>query len=177
MFIIRYFGTPEISRHSATGNRPPAPTQTSYLSSFSSVISSPVISRWLRLVNLEICSIESPDSFIFCGSEERKPSHTLLYGKAFVTKLLREKDRVWCEIGIFRGSLQMDSFNSSNIFTRYIIDSCQYNFNSGGKRCSKGRHFKCFFQYFDLGRIHIDFDWSRHTSIIPLSIFLYIAEH
>ncbi len=51
-------------------------------------------------------SLLMPDEGIFCGSEERKPSHTLLYGKAFVTKLLREKDRVWCEIGIFRGSLK-----------------------------------------------------------------------
>ncbi len=51
-----------------------------------------------------------PDEGIFCGSEERKPRHTLLYGKAFVTKLLREKDRVWRAIllwwGIFRGSLK-----------------------------------------------------------------------
>ncbi len=71
-----------------------------------------------------------PDEGIFCGSEERKPSHTLLYGTnvswrsigelagraqqracflSFVTKLLREKDRVWCAIllwwGIFRGAL------------------------------------------------------------------------
>ncbi len=67
-----------------------------------------------------------PDEGIFCGSEERKPSHTLLYGTnvswrsigelagraqqracflSFVTKLFRENPFVWREIGIFRGPL------------------------------------------------------------------------
>ncbi len=68
------------------------------------------LSGWiLALKGTSKNSLLMPDEGIFCGSEERKPSHTLLYGKAFVTKLLREKDRVWCEIGIFRGPLKSSS--------------------------------------------------------------------
>ncbi len=89
------------------------------------------LSGWiLALKGTSKNSLLMPDEGIFCGSEERKPSHTLLYGTnvswrsigelagraqqracflSFVTKLLREKDRVWCEIGIFRGSLKSSS--------------------------------------------------------------------
>ncbi len=68
-------------------------------------------------------SLLMPDEGIFCGSEERKPSHTLLYGKAFVTKLLREKDRVWCEIGIFRGSLKKQLRKKSEFWEIPLIQA------------------------------------------------------
>ncbi len=57
----------------------------------------------------------------FADGEEVKPKHTLLYGKALLTKLLGNKIAIQRRIGIFRGSLKEFVMNCVSIVKKYVF--------------------------------------------------------